>query len=919
MNKKNNSLRAAAEEQLQQASTTDSATYSAEELLHEFQVHQIELEMQNENLRQAYEALAEFQQEYFDLYEFSPVGYLTLSQQGLIEKINLTGVTLLGESRSQLLQRRFARYINATDADRWHLFFVQVMRGNQQKTITISLKQPNDNWLYVQLHCLPVLKANKQPTLWIALTDITESKQVAAELVIANVELAFQNTEKENRSAELVIANRELVFQNTEKENRAIERRKIEKALQKSEAKLKFLLSNAPVTIFTCEVTPPFRATYISPNITATLGYLPEQFLENCNFWKSHIHPDDVAQVYENLSQLFKKDTLQHEYRFRIADGSYRCMYDELRLTRDETGEPNQIIGFWVDITERKQIEQQLRNNEAFTHSILNSLSAQIAVLDANGTIVTVNEAWRQFSDANGLPNSYNYNLNRSYFEQGSPSFQESQFKDAINIKCGISAVLAGTQQSFELEYPCHSPTEQRWFNMRVVPLNSVEQGVVVSHENITENKLAEIELRIAAAMFESDEMMMVTDANSVILKVNQKFSEVTGYSAVEVIGQTPRLLSSGQHDASFYAELWQGIHTTGQWKGEIWNRRKNGEIYPEWITITAVKGHDKEVSHYVATMTDITERKQLEKSLHDSESKFRTLFDSSNDAIMLGIPNFFDCNQAALTLFGCKTVAEFCTYHPADLSPLEQPCGTSSLILAQQYTATALEKGQLHFEWTHKRMDTGEIFVAEVLLSALILNEKPVLQATVRDISERKADEEEIKQLAFFDPLTGLPNRRKLHDRLQYAIAINRRSHSQFAVFMMDLDKFKAVNDKLGHAAGDELLKQVAARIINCLRDSDMVARLGGDEFVLVLENLKLPEMADIIALKVIASLTLPFQLSETDSVQIGASIGISLYPQHGNTPESLMDHADTALYQAKDNGRGRFVYFSGNELTLL
>ena len=128
-----------------------------------------------------------------------------------------------------------------------------------------------------------------------------------------------------------------------------------------------------------------------------------------------------------------------------------------------------------------------------------------------------------------------------------------------------------------------------------------------------------------------------------------------------------------------------------------------------------------------------------------------------------------------------------------------------------------------------------------------------------------------------------------------------------------MDLDKFKAVNDKLGHAAGDELLKQVARRITGCLRASDMVARLGGDEFVLVLENLKIPEAAEIIALKVIAELTLPFQLSDNDTVQIGASIGISLYPLHGNTPESLMDHADSALYQAKDNGRGRFAYFSG------
>jgi diguanylate cyclase (GGDEF)-like protein len=179
-------------------------------------------------------------------------------------------------------------------------------------------------------------------------------------------------------------------------------------------------------------------------------------------------------------------------------------------------------------------------------------------------------------------------------------------------------------------------------------------------------------------------------------------------------------------------------------------------------------------------------------------------------------------------------------------------------------------------------------------------------------DITERKAAEAEIQQLAFYDPLTGLPNRRKLLDGLQYAITLNHRANSQFAVFMMDLDKFKAVNDRLGHAAGDALLKQVAVRIIHCLRDSDMVARLGGDEFVLVLENLKIPEAAETIALKVIAALTVPFQLSDNDTVQIGASIGISLYPQHGSTPEILMDNADTALYQAKNNGRGCFACFS-------
>ena len=306
-----------------------------------------------------------------------------------------------------------------------------------------------------------------------------------------------------------------------------------------------------------------------------------------------------------------------------------------------------------------------------------------------------------------------------------------------------------------------------------------------------SERKQAETELRIAATVFESQEGMFITNTNWVIIKVNQAFTAITGYSATDAIGKTPRLLNSGRHDKAFYQQIWQTINETDVWQGEIWNQRKNGEIYPEQATITAVRaGKDNQITHYVATFTDIT---------------------------------------------------------------------------------------------------------------------------------ERKAAEEEIRQLAFFDPLTGLPNRRKLLDRLEYAVTLNHRANSQFAVFMMDLDKFKAVNDALGHAAGDELLKQVAVRITEHLRDSDMVARLGGDEFVLVLENLKIPEAAEIIALKMIADLTVPFQLSDTDCVQIGASIGISIYPQHGSTPEILMDHADTALYQAKSNGRGCFAYFSDNGLNLL
>ncbi len=329
------------------------------------------------------------------------------------------------------------------------------------------------------------------------------------------------------------------------------------------------------------------------------------------------------------------------------------------------------------------------------------------------------------------------------------------------------------------------------WLFGNALPQRQAD-GSVLWHgfiTDITKHKQTEVELRIAATAFELQDAMLVTDANNVILKVNQAFTLITGYSAEEVVGKTPNLLSSGLHDKAFYSAMWESINRTDAWQGEIWNRRKNGEMFPEWLIITAVKEPDEKsehVNHYVASFSDIT---------------------------------------------------------------------------------------------------------------------------------SRKAAEEEIKQLAFYDPLTQLPNRRLLQERLKHSIEIERRDGKRLALLMLDLDRFKAVNDSLGHLAGDELLQQVAVRISARLRDVDMVARLGGDEFVVLLEDIAHAEDAARVAAEIIFVLSKPFQLTQSNDVQIGASIGISLYPEHGASYEILMDHADAALYQAKDQGRGCYAYFSEDQ----
>lgn len=312
------------------------------------------------------------------------------------------------------------------------------------------------------------------------------------------------------------------------------------------------------------------------------------------------------------------------------------------------------------------------------------------------------------------------------------------------------------------------------------------EPAVLAWFYDVTDSKLTENELRIAATAFESQEGIVVTDAKNHILRVNSAFRAITGYSSEEVVGQTPAFLSSGRHDEAFYEAMWEKLGRTGTWDGEIWNRRKNGDVYPEYLTITAVKDEHGVVTNYVATLTDIT-------------------------------------------------------------------------------------------------------------LS--------------------KAASEEIKNLAFFDPLTNLPNRRLLMDRLKQALASSSRSRQRGALLFLDLDHFKDLNDSLGHDIGDLLLKQVAERLVSCVREGDTVARLGGDEFVVLLEDLseealEAASQTEVIAQKILNLLNEPYQLSIHKHYST-PSIGVALFNDHETGLDAIIKQADIAMYQSKNEGRNTIRFF--------
>ncbi len=324
------------------------------------------------------------------------------------------------------------------------------------------------------------------------------------------------------------------------------------------------------------------------------------------------------------------------------------------------------------------------------------------------------------------------------------------------------------------------------WLHIESLPtkLNNgdvIFDGVVL---DVTQRREAEEQLRLAAAVFENtQDGVVVTDTAPRILTVNHAYQEITGYSIQEALDQNPNILQSGRHERPFYQALWASIAQTGHWQGEIWNRRKNGEIYPQWTTLSAVRNEQGEVTNYVGVFTDISQLKQTEARL---------------------------------------------------------------------------------------------------------------------------------ERLAHYDPLTNLPNRLLFQSRMEHALERARRQDEQVALLLIDLDHFKDVNDSLGHPAGDELLQKVVERVRLRLRQEDTLARLGGDEFVVLLERLTHAQDAGRIAQEIIDSLVQFFRLESGAEVFISASIGISLFPDHGNTPRELTQHADAALYLAKDQGRHTYRYYT-------
>nr|VVN24622.1 hypothetical protein PS652_04510 [Pseudomonas fluorescens] len=671
------------------------------------------------------------------------------------------------------------------------------------------------------------------------------------------------------------------------------EHKRAEQALKDSQERLDLALDSAQLGTWDWHI--PSGMLYGSARAAELHGLEPVPFHESFeSFFEGvpEMERSTMRQAYRSLREG-PAGNYQITYRIQMEDGSSRYIESRARLYRDEQGNPLRMAGTLLDITDQVEREQRLTSSEEKFASLFQASPDPICVTrQDSGQFIEINPAFTQVFGWNAeqvLGNTAEQiglwaesaerarRIERVIRDQalnnvavvvnhkdGQPltCVISSRLIKVDNQPCSVTTLRDITQQQraeaalkaseekfakafhsspdaititerdsgrylevndgfcrltgydthmsldhtsldlgiwvdlnerrrllemiqrdgFVRDFSCHIRRSDGQIRLcelsaRPLPIAGVDCMLTIARD-ITERHLMQEKLQLAATVFENTaEGVLITDTDQRISAVNRAFSEITGYSEFEALGQTPRLLASGQHDSAFYVAMWHQLTAEGHWQGEIHNRRKNGEIYPSWLTISAVRNSERVITHFVAVFADISSLKHAQAKL------------------------------------------DYQAHH---------------------------------------------------------------------------------------DPLTGLPNRTLFESRLQAALNCAQASKRQGAVLFLDLDRFKHINDSLGHPVGDLLLKGIAQRLKEQVRDIDTVARLGGDEFIILLPGLHQPSDAEHIAHKLLACFGAPFQAGEHEFFT-SASIGTSLYPQDGTDVASLIRNADAAMYRSKAKGRNR------------
>jgi diguanylate cyclase (GGDEF)-like protein/PAS domain S-box-containing protein len=584
-----------------------------------------------------------------------------------------------------------------------------------------------------------------------------------------------------------------------------------------------------------------------------------------------------------------------------------------LPVSRDD--EIGELIGGFNTLLENyAQREELLKASESFKDAILNSMNAEIAVVDRSGVIRAVNARWRQFSVDNstepGKPSprtgvGTNY-LAVCHTDSGADT------DGVLDAHKGLQSVLEGRLSSFNLEYRCDSPQQQHWFSMTVMPLGQdANDGAVITHRDITRRKQAENALQRSQLMMERTENMVRlasfewdVDANIVTWspEMFRIFGRDPALGIPNLQGQVE--LYTPQSTQELFAAVGKAVSDGTPYELELMTVQPGGEQRPCFVKGFPERDGSGRVIRVSGLVQDITVRKHEEEKIRLAASVFSHAREGITITDTDGI--IVEVNEAFTRITG------FSREEALGQNPRVLKSGRHDLAFYEAMWSVLLAEGHWTGEIWNRRKN-GELFAELISISAVRDASGKTQQyvALFSDISSIKEHQSQLEHIAHFDALTSLPNRVLLADRLQQAMAQAQRRGQQLAVAYLDLDGFKAINDHHGHEAGDHVLITLAQRMKQALREGDTLARMGGDEFVAVLIDLE--DMATSLPMltRLLAAAAQPVQWGDL-SLQVSASLGVTFYPQTQDIDaDQLLRQADQAMYQAKVAGKNRYQIF--------
>jgi diguanylate cyclase (GGDEF)-like protein/PAS domain S-box-containing protein len=659
------------------------------------------------------------------------------------------------------------------------------------------------------------------------------------------------------------------------------------------------LLSNLAGMVYRCRNDPDWTVEFASDGALALTGHSPGDFVARKVAYGDLIHPDDREKVWNDVqAAVVEHRPFELRYRICTADGREKRVWEQGQGVFAPDGELLALEGYIADVTAQHQAEEQANT----LASAVEQTADSVVITDREGLIEYVNPAFEKITgftrvEAVGRkPNLVKSGEHDTAFYR--------RLWDTIRSGAPFREVFVNRRKNGTLYYEEKTITPLK--NERGEITHFVSTGKDISARMRSEQETRRMQHFLDSVVENLPNMLFVKDAKDLkFVRFNKAAEELLGYARTEMLGKSDHDFFP-KEEADFFTTMDREVLKTGDLMDiprEPVHTVQRGTRLLHTKKIPIFDEHGQPL-YLLGISEDITERVQAEDT---AQRLGRILDNSTNEIYVFGADSmrFLQANQGAQKNLG-YSLDELRAMTPLDIKPDFSREGFEQLIAPLK----SGEQEAISFVTNHRRKD-GSLYPVEIGLQLSRNETPPVFVAIVQDITERKHAEERLSYLAYYDTLTGLPNRQLLRDRLRQTMFEADRSSRVAAVMLLDLDRFKFINDTLGHEAGDTLLKGVAERLTACVRHGDTVARLGGDEFTVVLANVAQVDDVAFVTKKILESFAQPFTIAGRE-LFVSPSIGITLYPHDDRDIDNLLKNADAAMYHAKESGRNTFQFFT-------